>query len=541
MTKLTTQETSELPDHASLFASNDVWMEGSAIQQLARVARYPNCRCAVGMPDLHAGRGIPIGAAFAFEDHVHPPLIGSDAGCGALVIWMAPDRISHDQLERRVRSCLEEEPLAGADPHQLMQALWTSGIRGLGDVEGVDEQLARLAQDWEQGPENTTDLGTLPDEWERFAPALGTVGGGNHFVEISQVDTITNKSLAQDIKLKRGGMVVVAHSGSRGLGGSMAERWLEGPLVGEQREQYLREHEGACRFAQVNRWLLAYRMLVALKTARASKILGHFDVIHNKVGLETVKGESLWVHRKGVTPAFPEQLTVVLGSRGSASWLMQGQENSEGLHSVAHGAGRKMGRGEALSKLKNKYQKHQLTRTKLGSRVICNQVELLYEEHPDAYKNIDSVVQSLQHSGLAEPVASLTPMITVKQNLDTRIDLFAWEPVLLKGVSGGSALLYSSKAFRIHLTNRQVTTGTRHQTPHRCRNNLTSKHMEGGLSFALRLEAERLRCFSWTACRLSAGLPLRNAMLPQEHRPVKFTRTTVLPRLYHTRESFRHW
>src|SRR5215213_4189752 len=105
-----------LPIHARLLASEDVWIEGEALRQFARVASLPGCVAAAAMPDLHPGRGNPVGAAFAFERVVRPELIGGDAGCGARLVVLDADGGSVDALERRVRAALSRDPLAGADP-----------------------------------------------------------------------------------------------------------------------------------------------------------------------------------------------------------------------------------------------------------------------------------------------------------------------------------------------------------------------------------------------------------------------------------------
>ena len=108
-------------------------------------------------------------------------------------------------------------------------------------------------------------------------------------------------------------------------------------------------------------------------------------------------------------------MTIVLGSRGAPSWILRSKDCEEGLRSVAHGAGRRMGRSEALAKLKSKYKRAEVTRTALGGRVVCADPSLLFEEHPDAYKPIEPVVESLVEANLADPVAALIPVVTVKQ------------------------------------------------------------------------------------------------------------------------------
>ncbi|WP_437731997.1 RtcB family protein [Sorangium sp. So ce1335] len=402
-----------LPAHARLVARDDVWLEGNAVQQFARVAALPGCVRAVAMPDLHAGRGIPVGAAFAFADRVVPQLIGGDAGCGVRLVATSVGRMAPDLLERRAREAMEDDPLAGCDPAEVFEQVWRRGARGLAEVGGAPEALARLAAaEPEDGLRPSGDASPYRAGYEG---ALGSVGGGNHFLEIARVGALRDPASARAIGLAAGDLVVLAHSGSRGLGGALGQRWGGAVLEGDAAEPYLGELSGARRFAQANRLLLAYRMLRALGATRASKIAGGFDIVHNDVAREAVDGEPVWVHRKGAAPARGDDFTIVLGSRGTPSWVMRSRDAEAGLRSVAHGAGRKMGRGEAREKIAARYRRRELARTELGGRVVCDDPALLLEEHPDAYKPIEPVVESLVEAGLATAVAPLVPVITVKR------------------------------------------------------------------------------------------------------------------------------
>jgi release factor H-coupled RctB family protein len=406
-------DSTALPAHARIVARDDVWMSGDAVMQFARVAGQPGCVRAVAMPDLHAGRGIPIGAVFAFDACVVPSLIGGDAGCGVRVVATAAGKMAPDKLERRAREAMDDDLLDGCDPGELFEAAWHRGPRGLADLAGIPDDLARLAAD-EVDPGGITSGDPSPYRGG-FEGALGTVGGGNHFVEISRVSEVRDAAAAAELGLSREALVVVAHSGSRGLGSALARRWGEGALSGEAMIAYLQDLAGACRFARTNRFLLAARLLRALGAARASKRAGGFDVTHNDVVREAVSGVEAWVHRKGAAPARGHDATIVLGSRGAPSWVMRASDCDAGLRSVAHGAGRRMGRTEAREKIKARYRRADLTRTDLGGRVVCADAQLLLEEHPDAYKPIEPVVASLVDAGLATAVAALTPVVTVKR------------------------------------------------------------------------------------------------------------------------------
>ncbi|MBK8257143.1 MAG: RtcB family protein [Polyangiaceae bacterium] len=405
-------DTLTLPSHARVVVNSDVWMEGDSVAQFAKTALLPGCVSAVGMPDLHVGKG-PVGAVFAVRDKVYPHLLGGDVGCGVRVFVTGENSKNRDAIERRVHKVWEDEPLADCDGPSLLSAVLRHGVKGLTTLEGVPNALYSLAEKFaEDEGEPGGEIGYLDQGYEQ---ALGSVGGGNHFVEIARVDRVLKPELAEPAGLVRGNLVVIAHSGSRGFGHGLARRWGDATLEGRDIEPYLHDVALARRFAQVNRFVLAYRLLQALGAARVSKIEGTFDVTHNDVRVEEVLGQGAWIHRKGAAPAQSSQLTIVLGSRGAASWVMSGLGNEAGLRSVAHGAGRRMGRAEAREKLKNKYKRSELSTTKVGSRVVCEDADLLYEEHPDAYKPIEPVVASLADAELAEPVASLVPVITVKR------------------------------------------------------------------------------------------------------------------------------
>ena len=407
-----------LPDQARLLALDSVWMEGEALDQLARVARMDDCKQAVGMPDLHAGPGMPIGAALGFGATIHPHLVGGDAGCGARLVVLDKLKQHGDGLERRVRAVFAEPlDLFGEldDPLALLEAVWQRGPAALIDAP-VDEGLAEWAA--AEPADDLPESGALPSALacEEFVATLGTIGGGNHFAEITEVARVFDDAAASALGLERRSFAVLVHSGSRGLGKTFAAQWgmrvLGDPA---EQDQYLAQLAGTLRFARTNRMLIAWRMLGACGVGRRSKLRGSLDLMHNFVRREPMAGgESGFVHRKGCAPASEGELSVVLGSRGAPSWLMRGCGELGCLCSVAHGAGRRMTRSEARAKLGHKHRRASLARTESGSRVICDNKDLLYEEHPDAYKPIDPVIASLEAAGAATRVAELTPVLTVK-------------------------------------------------------------------------------------------------------------------------------
>ena len=390
--------------NSHVITNNQVWMEGDALCQLQGVAGDPHCVKAVGMPDLHCGAVTPIGAAFA-TTHISPSLIGGDIGCGATFIPTSRKPPSQDKLERRLRTAVARGVSRG-DP-ELMGAVWRDG---LGVLPAPLRELA-AATGVNLSPEGGA---AAPDDWLSFGPQLGTIGGGNHFAEVTMVARIHDPERAAAMGLQRGRIGVLVHSGSRGLGKAVARAWPDRYLDPQWTESYLSQLAGACRFARVNRMMLAAHLLGAVNCHRGDRVGQHIDVTHNDVREAQLDGQRVWLHRKGAAPAAAGQLTLVLGSRGTPSWILCGTGNARGLWSVAHGAGRRMARGEALRKLKHKYTRSQAVRGRNGSRVICHRSEVLFEEHPDAYKAVEPVVRALVEAGLATAVAELDPLVTVK-------------------------------------------------------------------------------------------------------------------------------
>ncbi len=408
-----------LPAGASVVQGEGVWMEGNALAQFAQIAALPGCVRAVGMPDMHAGGTAPIGAVFAFDGVVRPSLLGGDVGCGVLVVFTKEAGGSADALERRARAAFEGEgPLGGAGPPgELFGAIWRHGLRGLAGFE-LPRSYNELAAAMGGGDPGDGVFGgeSDPAHYATCVSTLGTIGGGNHFAEIARVSDVAPGPLAEALGVKRGALAVVVHSGSRAAGARLNDRFGQRELAAGEAGAFLADMAGACRFARANRFALACRLLEAIGAARPAKIAGAFDVLHNAVEPAAVGDcAGAWVHRKGAAPARAGEPTVVLGSRGAPSFVMAGAGNDAVLASVAHGAGRKMARAEAKEKVRARYRRADLTRTSLGGRVVCDDRDALYEEHPDAYKPVGPIVQALVAHGAATPVATLVPVVTVKR------------------------------------------------------------------------------------------------------------------------------
>ena len=253
-------------------------------------------------------------------------------------------------------------------------------------------------------------------ESTEFDSALGTIGGGNHFAELQAVEEILNPREFRKVGLAQQQLVVLVHSGSRGLGETILRAHVD-QRYGDGVEaesfaaaEYLRGHDFIVHWAKANRELIARRFLATL----GGKAECLWDGCHNSITRGESDGETVWVHRKGAVAA-DSDFVVIPGSRGSLSYLVKPTGDGEShAWSLAHGAGRKWARSEARLRMRERFGMHQLVQTPLGGRVICEERDLLYEEAPAAYKNIEAVVQNLVDAGLVSVIATFRPLLTYK-------------------------------------------------------------------------------------------------------------------------------
>lgn len=353
-----------------IIASDASWIDAAAIEQLRRSAELPGIERIVGLPDLHPGGGIAVGAAFWSRTHVHPHLVGSDIGCG-MGLWQT------DLALRKFRP----DAVAGE-------------LQGLDDPWDGDPVAALAAAGLASSP---ADI------------ALGTIGGGNHFAELLRVERVENAARFAALGLAEESVWLMVHSGSRGLGKAILDAQTGKPLeVGSAAcSAYLARHDAAIDWAVLNRRVIARRFgdLLGFEAER------RLDICHNSV----TPHAGGWLHRKGAAPA-DRGLVVIPGSRGDLSYLVapRPEQAEAALQSLAHGAGRKWSRSDARAKLERRFRIADLERTALGSRVICEDRALIYEEAPQAYKDIHRVIADLDAAGLIEVVATFRPLVTYK-------------------------------------------------------------------------------------------------------------------------------
>jgi len=417
------------------------------------------------MPDMHQGYGFPIGGVAATEyPHgvISPGAIGYDINCGV----------------RLLASSIEFQPVRGDMDRlaTLLNQYCPSGVGKEGTIKLNVKELDHVLRDgsrWslrkgyatEADLARTEESGSLegadPDQVSERAKTrgreqIGSLGAGNHFIEVDVVDRIFNEEAANVMGLYRGCLVLQIHCGSRGLGHQVCTDYVRSfqnavhkygidlpdrelvcaPMDSPEGVAYVGAMRAAANFAFANRQLLAYSARRAFEetfTPRTRNWQLHqvYDIAHNMGKIETheIEGRQVkvCVHRKGATRAFgpgspglpPEykkigQPVIIPGSMGTASWVLVGTEDSmtRSLGSSCHGAGRVMSR----SKAKKEVQGDSLLREleALGIKVRAGSLPGLAEEAPSAYKDVDRVVETVSNAGIAKKVARLKPVVVIK-------------------------------------------------------------------------------------------------------------------------------
>lgn len=361
-----------------IFASSNAWIEGAAVAQLEQLAGRPDMLAVAGLPDLHPGHHGPVGCAALADGRVFPDVVGTDIGCGMQMHLL-------DMQERRLR------------------------------LDRAAERMAALERPWEG--DATALLAENGIDGGGAEASLGTVGGGNHFCELQGVLEIVDAVAAGRIGLAAGGLALLVHSGSRGLGGRvLAGHHPEGSAglaLGAGAEAYLAAHDNALRFARLNRQVIAMRALSALRADGQ-------DVLDSPHNLAERQEGGLILHRKGAAPA-DRGLVPVPGSRGAATYLVEPLARDEALASVAHGAGRKHDRASMSKRIEATASNlARLGRNPYGGQVICSDRRLLFEEAPEAYKDIGRVIAEMEAAGLCRVVAVMKPLVTFKTARENR-------------------------------------------------------------------------------------------------------------------------
>jgi tRNA-splicing ligase RtcB len=448
-----------------VFATRDLLPAAAgdrSLSQVADVATLPGVvRASYAMPDVHWGYGFPIGGVAATDvaagGVISPGGVGFDISCGVRLLLTPLDR---DDLAPKLAALMDELGRSiprgmgkGAvwdldDDAELHRILRRGAARAVELGHGTERDLLRCE---DGGVLDGADPDIVSDRAvARGLHQVGSLGSGNHFLEVQVVDRLLDDETATSFGLHLGQVCVMIHSGSRGLGhqvctdhvermkSAMSRYGLEVPdrqlacvpVRSAEGEAYLAAMAAAANFGRANRQLLSEAARAALGTvvgtARADLL---YDVSHNLAKLEVhrVDGHDreLCVHRKGATRALPPghpdlpadlaavgQPVLVPGSMGTASYVLVGEPSADAFCSTCHGAGRTMSRTAARHQVSGSSLKRQLAAAGIEVRAASNRG--LAEEAPAAYKDVDAVVETVERAGLARRVARLVPLGVVK-------------------------------------------------------------------------------------------------------------------------------
>lgn len=441
-------------------------MGDESIEQAINAATLPGLvGHVVVMPDMHQGYGFPIGgvAATAYPSGViSPGGIGYDINCGVRLLGSRITLEAAEPFLDRLAVTLDQ--------------YCPSGVGGKGSVPLSDselDQVCHLGAKWaqkrgmasEQDLRRTEEGGQLdgadpnkvsPRARQRGRPQLGTLGAGNHFIEVGVVDQVFDAEAAGVMGLEEGTLTLMIHCGSRGFGHQICSDYVQqfqlavkrygirlpdrelvcAPMDSPEGEDYMAAMRAAANYAFCNRQVLAHHARRAFEDTLAGNVdRWHlhqvYDIAHNMGKVEThqVGGRQVrvCVHRKGATRAFgpgspglPDeyqrtgQPVLVPGSMGTASWVLVGTEESmaRSFGSSCHGAGRVMSRSRAKKEVRGERLRQELAAE--GILIRAGSMAGLAEEAPQAYKDVDEVVETVSGAGIARKVARLRPVIVVK-------------------------------------------------------------------------------------------------------------------------------
>jgi tRNA-splicing ligase RtcB len=452
---------------ATIFASEAIKLEPDAVCQLRDAASLPPAKKVLATADIHVGFGIPIGAVLGLDRAIMPPAVGYDINCGMRLLRtpFSKGDINTDEI---AASIARDIPLGEGKANLSLDKTCIEAVinKGVASVSTLAQRTNHRAWEAFDPDEFAADLkrieenGQMPGDQAAVPNAaiqkgtnqLGTLGGGNHFIEIQYVQQIFDEPLAKTFGLFKNQIVVMIHSGSRRFGYEIADQYMniaaQRPEMAERRKMlsflptdtnagknYIAAMCAAANFAFTNRHIMALLVRRCFNRMFGPTPLPLvYDVAHNMAKLETHEGSRLWVHRKGATRAFGQkrmtatpfektgQPIITPGSMGTASFLLVGTGDSEeSLCSVNHGAGRVMSRTAALGKTRRgKTVAHglitddQFKHSMQGIKLITGNKRKIKEEAPDAYKDIDEVVRIVVECGWAKPVARMVPLAVLK-------------------------------------------------------------------------------------------------------------------------------
>ena len=414
----------------------------------------------VGMPDIHEGYGLPIGGVAAFDLEggvISAGAVGFDINCGVRLLRTnikAKDidkpklRQLMDKIEEKIPTGIGKKGRRGELPFSLAEIVQGGAQKMIKEGFGWPEDIEAIE---EQGKMEKADLSKVSERAiSRGREQLATLGGGNHFIEIQEIEEVFDENLAKAFDLRERNLSVMIHSGSRGFGHQIcsdytailmktAERekvfiprrgLAAAPIGSSEGQDYFAAMSAACNFAFANRQLMTYDIRQAFSEVfgqDSQKDLGMnlvYDVAHNIAKIEEFEGRKILIHRKGATRAFPAghpeltkkyqtagQPAIVPGSMGTSSYVMVGtKEAHKSWFSVNHGSGRAMSRKEASRTISQKEFEKSMGNILFNAR----DWRVLVDEAPLAYKNIVEVVDALVEAGIARKVCRMKPLAVIK-------------------------------------------------------------------------------------------------------------------------------
>lgn len=436
------------------------------LEQAANVAMLPGIyKYSIVMPDGHQGYGFPIGGVAAFdarEGVISPGGVGYDINCGVrLIRTNLTEKEVRPRIKQLVDTLFKNVP-SGLGSKGRVRLQWTQLDDVLADGAkwavdngyGWDEDLERLEEGGRMEGANPSYVSDTAKK--RGAPQLGSLGSGNHFLEVQVVDRVFDPKVAEVYGLFEGQVVVMVHTGSRGLGHQVASDYLRimeranrkygipwpdrelvsVPFQSEEGQRYFSAMKAAANFAWANRQMITHWVRESFEEVfrqKAEDMEMHivYDVAHNIAKLEEhdVNGwkVKVVVHRKGATRAFPPgheavpeiyrnvgQPVLIPGSMGTASYVLAGTEGAmeEAFGSTCHGAGRVLSRKAATRQYRGDRLRNELMRR--GIYIRAASLRVVAEEAPGAYKNVDNVVDVVAKAGIAKLVARMRPIGVAK-------------------------------------------------------------------------------------------------------------------------------
>ncbi|KKC30275.1 hypothetical protein CDSM653_00754 [Caldanaerobacter subterraneus subsp. pacificus DSM 12653] len=437
----------------------DLLRDDQSLRQLVNAASLPGVvEPVIGMPDIHEGFGLPIGGVMAIEEKgvISAGAVGYDINCGVRLVRsdLEADYFTKDILYKLIERIEHYVPTGIGKKgkhkgitrvifddvvHNGVEAVIKAGFGKKSDLEYIEEG----------GKLEGADISAVSEEaQERGEEQLGTLGGGNHFIEIQKVEEILEENLAEKFGLFKGQLAVMIHTGSRGFGHQIATDYTKilweaakkygievpekglaaAPIKSKEGQNYYKAMAAAVNFAFSNRQIIMFDVIRAFEDVlkKSEEEMGFklvYDVAHNIAKWEVHGGKRMLVHRKGATRALPAghpqnppsyrdtgHPALIPGSMGTGSYVVVGTEKAaETFYSVNHGAGRRLSRNQAKKISKEEFERS------MGDVVYnVRSYKDIVDESPLAYKDVEAVVSVLEERGITIPVAKLIPLAVVK-------------------------------------------------------------------------------------------------------------------------------